>query len=206
AHSWAIFINSNDGERLEMIGELNAPPSPPLLLADANAGSYLVRAALSGKSILISDLEENPSDDPRYMDENYLSVMCVPLSTHARMFGVLEAISSRDGRRFDRTDADIIEHMAVSLSSALENAANFTSAERLCQIDDLTKLYNSRYLHQALEAEVRRARRYKIPISVVFLDLDGFKSVNDTNGHLCGSATLTEVANLMMGLVRETDI
>jgi diguanylate cyclase (GGDEF)-like protein len=155
---------------------------------------------------MIQDLISEPSQDPRYMDYDYRSVMCLPLRTHARLFGVLEAISSGGNRQFTDEDLKLAERIAVSLSAAIANASSFASAERLCQIDDLTQLYNSRYLHQVLEAEVRRARRYKIPISVIFLDLDGFKLVNDTNGHLCGSATLTEVAKLMMGLVRETDI
>ncbi|KAF0240199.1 MAG: response regulator receiver [bacterium] len=57
-----------------------------------------------------------------------------------------------------------------------------------------------------LEIEIKRARRYKTPLSVIFLDLDGFKAVNDQNGHLCGSAILVEVANLMIRLVCDTDI
>jgi diguanylate cyclase (GGDEF)-like protein len=205
ADAWALFVSTDDSERLEMVGEVNAPPSQPLVLVDEDKNNLIVHAALNGRS-LIQDLESEPSNDPRYSKGNYGSVMCLPLHTHARLFGVLEILTARGSRKLTIEDLELGEHIAVSLAAALANANNFASAERLCQIDDLTQLYNSRYLHQVLESEVRRARRYKIPISVIFLDLDGFKLVNDANGHLCGSATLTEVANLMLGLVRETDI
>ena len=72
-------------------------------------------------------------------------------------------------------------------------------------IDDLTRLYNMRYLYESLDAEIRRARRYGSAVSVVFIDLDGFKSVNDIYGHRAGSFTLTEVAQLLVASVRESD-
>ena len=60
--------------------------------------------------------------------------------------------------------------------------------------DDLTSLYNSRYLNQVLRRESKRASRSGRPLSLLFLDLDGFKSVNDRHGHLCGSRALVEAA------------
>jgi diguanylate cyclase (GGDEF)-like protein len=132
--------------------------------------------------------------------------MYLPLHTRARLFGLLEIAICQPDKQFTITDMELAERLAASLAVALANANRYANVERLGQIDDLTQLYNSRYLYQALEVELKRSRRYKFPVSVIFLDLDGFKQVNDINGHLCGSATLTEVANLMIGLVRETDI
>ena len=60
--------------------------------------------------------------------------------------------------------------------------------------DDLTRLYNSRYLNQALRRETKRASRSGRPLSLLFLDLDGFKTVNDNHGHLAGSKALAETA------------
>jgi PleD family two-component response regulator len=78
--------------------------------------------------------------------------------------------------------------------------------EDLSVTDDLTKLYNSRYLDHFLQQEVKRSRRYGYSVSLMFLDLDGFKSVNDRHGHLAGSRTLTEVGKVIRSIVRETDI
>jgi two-component system cell cycle response regulator len=72
--------------------------------------------------------------------------------------------------------------------------------------DDLTGLHNSRYLRDALHREAKRAVRYGRPLSVLFVDLDGFKRVNDTHGHLCGSRTLVEAGMLLRACARESDV
>ena len=77
---------------------------------------------------------------------------------------------------------------------ALDNALLLKRAEALSVTDDLTHLYNSRYLNQVLRRETKRASRSGRPLSLLFIDLDGFKSVNDTHGHLSGSRALVEAA------------
>jgi diguanylate cyclase (GGDEF)-like protein len=77
--------------------------------------------------------------------------------------------------------------------------------DALSVTDDLTKLYNSRFLNQALRRETKRALRGKRPLSLLFLDLDGFKTVNDTHGHLLGSKALVEAAGVIRSCARETD-
>ncbi len=72
--------------------------------------------------------------------------------------------------------------------------------------DDLTQLYNSRYLNQVLRRETKRASRSGRPLSLLFVDLDGFKSVNDPHGHLCGSRALVEAAAVIRRSARETDM
>jgi diguanylate cyclase (GGDEF)-like protein len=89
---------------------------------------------------------------------------------------------------------------------ALDNATALQKAEALSVTDDLTRLYNSRYLNQALRRETKRATRSGRPLSLLFLDLDGFKMVNDNHGHLAGSKALAETATIVRGCARETDI
>ena len=79
-------------------------------------------------------------------------------------------------------------------------------AEALSVTDDLTHLYNSRYLDQVLRRETKRASRSGRPLSLLFIDLDGFKNVNDTHGHLFGSKALVEAAGVIRGSARETDV
>ena len=80
---------------------------------------------------------------------------------------------------------------------AIENAILFQRTEQLTITDDLTRLFNSRYLNLYLGREIKRCKRHGIPLSVIFLDLDGFKGVNDQYGHLAGSGTLTEVGAIL---------
>jgi diguanylate cyclase (GGDEF)-like protein len=90
-------------------------------------------------------------------------------------------------------------------SLAFENAARYTSARNLLNVDELTGLFNYRFLEVAMEREVKRAERYKTSLSVIFLDIDQFKEINDTHGHLVGSKVLKEVGKLLKKSVREID-
>ena len=104
-----------------------------------------------------------------------------------------------------RSEADLaflLEHGA----RALDNALRFSSARDMLYIDELSGLFNYRYLKIALEREVKRADRYSTPLSVVFIDLDNFKQVNDIHGHLIGSSLLKEVGGLLKHAVRDVDV
>lgn len=92
------------------------------------------------------------------------------------------------------------------VSAALDNARLLKRAEELSVTDDLTGLYNSRHLNTVLRKETKRASRSGRPLSLLFLDLDGFKSINDTHGHLCGSRALVEAAAVIRISARETDL
>jgi two-component system cell cycle response regulator len=97
-------------------------------------------------------------------------------------------------------------HFLLDQSSlALENAVRYARARNLVNIDDLTGLYNYRYLDLTLSRELKRAERYGSHLSVLFLDLDFFKTVNDTHGHMVGSKVLSEVGTLLKQSVREED-
>jgi len=91
-------------------------------------------------------------------------------------------------------------------SVALDNSLLLKRAEELSVTDDLTHLYNSRYLDLVLRKETKRASRSGRPLSLLFIDLDGFKSINDTHGHLFGSRALVEAAAVIRGSARETDV
>ena len=89
---------------------------------------------------------------------------------------------------------------------ALDNALALQRTEAVSVTDDLTGLYNSRYLNLVLRRESKRASRSGRPLSLLFMDLDGFKGVNDTHGHLAGSKALVEAAVIIRGSARETDV
>jgi len=91
-------------------------------------------------------------------------------------------------------------------SLAFENAARFASARNMLYIDELTGLFNYRYLDLALDRELKRAERYGSCVALLFIDLDLFKGVNDTHGHLIGSRVLGEVGALLRKSVRDVDL
>ena len=97
-------------------------------------------------------------------------------------------------------------HFLLDQSSlALENAVRYARAKNLLNIDDLTGLYNYRYLDLTLSRELKRAERYGSHLAVLFMDLDNFKNVNDTHGHMVGSRVLSDVGKLVKQSVREED-
>jgi diguanylate cyclase (GGDEF)-like protein len=89
---------------------------------------------------------------------------------------------------------------------ALDNALSFRKEEALSITDDLTSLANSRYLNLVLRREAKRASRSGRPLSVLFIDMDGFKSINTHHGHLAGSRALVEAAGVIKSSARETDV
>jgi two-component system, cell cycle response regulator len=97
-------------------------------------------------------------------------------------------------------------YLARHLGLALKNLGKFAEVEDLAYLDDLTHLFNMRYLDLVLEREVKGAATTGKPFSLLFLDLDYFKSVNDTHGHMVGSKLLVEVARMIKGCVRDNDV
>jgi len=94
------------------------------------------------------------------------------------------------------------EHLAL----AWRNLGRFAEVEDLAYLDDHTRLFNMRYLDLVLEREVKAAQQTTTPFSLLFLDLDFFKTVNDTHGHLVGSRLLVEVGRILKSCVRDNDV
>ncbi|MFC1855435.1 diguanylate cyclase [Thermodesulfobacteriota bacterium] len=112
-----------------------------------------------------------------------------------------------DKKRGDFTDSDLknLDFIIREISLAFSNFEQYTVAKELAYIDDLTNLYNSRYLYLILDREIKRAKRFKSSLVVLFIDLDKFKEVNDAHGHLAGGKVLIEMASVLLDCVREID-
>jgi diguanylate cyclase (GGDEF)-like protein len=133
------------------------------------------------------------------------SILCYPLIRRGEKIGVIELINKVHGV-FTQEDQALVEMMLSPLAVAIKTVDMFDNAERLTITDDLTKLYNYRYLKKYLEADVKRCLRYKKKVSLLFIDVDGFKRINDTFGHLVGSQALSEIGQVFKRIVRETDV
>lgn len=100
----------------------------------------------------------------------------------------------------------LLDEVCHVVAVAVRNARVFAKTRRLTFTDDLTALYNSRFMALYLDRELKRCRRTKSSLSLLFMDLDGFKNINDTHGHLAGSRTLVEVGAVLEKTVRDADI
>jgi diguanylate cyclase (GGDEF)-like protein len=137
------------------------------------------------------------------------AAIAFPLRCRAKYVGVVVVLERAASAAEPKITAGVAELLTAALEGpavALDNALTLQRAEALSVTDDLTQLYNSRYLNQVLRREAKRASRSGRPLSLLFVDLDGFKAVNDTHGHLAGSAALVEAAGVIRRSARETDV
>jgi diguanylate cyclase (GGDEF)-like protein len=132
-----------------------------------------------------------------------------PLVANGGLVGVLVGFDhgrARRAPRFAPAFRQAFAHLIEPAGFALAHALRVARTEALSVTDDLTQLYNSRYLHEVLRKEAKRAVRSGRPLSLLFVDLDGFKRINDAHGHLLGSRALIEAAAVIRSSARETDI
>jgi diguanylate cyclase (GGDEF)-like protein len=124
-------------------------------------------------------------------------VVGVPVVLGESICGVLELRGRLCGDAYSERDLELLRIFAAYISSSIQNALDAIRGRELARRDDLTGLYNDRFLHRRLTEEITRAESDGTAVALVFLDLDNFKHVNDSYGHLAGSRTLREIAQLI---------
>ena len=132
------------------------------------------------------------------------SIICIPLRAKLRVLGVIQLVNV-DMEHFGHEEQFFLQALCDYAAIAIENARSVEKIQELTITDDCTGLYNARHLYKTLETEVYRSARFGYEFSVVFLDLDHFKQVNDTHGHLIGSKLLAEIGYLIKAQLRLID-
>ncbi len=133
------------------------------------------------------------------------SIALVPLLRNKRLIGSLN-LGSLDANRFTPSMAtDFVEHMASIIAICLENVISNEMLKYIGLTDSLTGVYNRRYIDRRLQEEIGRARRQMYRISVMYIDIDHFKMVNDSVGHQGGDEVLREVAARIKAELRASD-
>jgi diguanylate cyclase (GGDEF)-like protein len=154
-------------------------------------------------------MSANLARDRRARGEAVGSVIAFPLLSRNRTVGVLVGLDPIPSSAAPALSASILTTLRMLLEPvgiALDNALALQRADALSVTDDLTQLSNSRYLNLVLRREEKRSSRSGRPMSLLFIDMDGFKNVNTQHGHLAGSKALVEAAGVIRSCARETDI
>jgi diguanylate cyclase (GGDEF)-like protein len=164
------------------------------------------RVYRTGEPRLSADVHSDP-DFAGIVDEetghNTRCVLAVPITIGSTVCGVMELVNRRDGGTFAERDLALLEIFASYTSSTLQNALDAKRANELAKRDDLSGLYNDRWLHVKVMEMIDEADETRKECSLVFFDLDRLKAVNDSHGHLAGSRVLREVGYLLRRVVQE---
>ena len=167
-------------------------------------GEALIRHAAASPAVIPAEALEAEAPGGRWpLDANrYLLPVRIELESGKRVFSVVGLRGAPEG---DAINSPLLNFFCRQARLSLINAERSAQVQSLIYIDDLTKLYNSRYLNVVIDREMKRSERYRNFFSVLFMDIDFFKRVNDTHGHLVGSRVLQEVGAVLRSCVRDSD-
>jgi diguanylate cyclase (GGDEF)-like protein len=161
------------------------------------------RAIELGKTVLENDVTSDTGYLPGF--EETLSEMCVPLIFYGEKLGCL-ALESAKRLAFDAGDIQPLEAVADICAAAIQNARHFEKTQQLAYLDGLTGIFNRRFFELRISEELERAHRYNSSLSVIMLDIDHFKKLNDEFGHLLGDEVLRQASHIFFQHLRKGDV
>jgi diguanylate cyclase (GGDEF)-like protein len=218
---------------MEKINEVLRPDTWSLLLMDADKGELYFQIATgkgadalkdvriklgqglagwvakTGEVVVVPDTTKDSRffgqvDEKTKMETR--SIVAVPVRFREQCLGVIELINCIGAEGFSARDLALLEALADYAAIAIENARHVQRIHELTITDDCTSLYNARHLNFMLDTEIYRSHRYAFEFSLIFIDLDHFKQVNDTHGHLMGSKLLSEIGTAIKDKCRLIDL
>jgi diguanylate cyclase (GGDEF)-like protein len=209
AKAWSVLLVDNETGEL-VFEKTNAKKKKEMHKIRLNMGEGIAGwVASEGIPVVIPDV----SKDERFfgkideaIDLKIKSLMCVPIKINNQVLGVLELVNKNTGEPFVKEDLALLMKLVDLTAIAIERTSLYQKMAELAITDDLTKLFNTRYLNRTIEIEIQRSSRYNTSISLIFMDIDYFKLINDRYGHIIGSKVLVEMGQLLLRSLRSVDI
>ncbi|MBN2044791.1 MAG: diguanylate cyclase [Anaerolineales bacterium] len=201
----AHIFTIQDGE-ISYGASLWADGKPGPAYKRVRKGGLTARVARSGKTIAIEQVDEHPLfKDSEWVKNGWKgAIISLPLKTGTATVGVMN-IAYRNKQEFSEDRLRLLGLLSDQAAIAIYNASLHDFVKHQAVTDPLTLLANRRAFSDRLEEEIRRSKRYEHPFTLVILDINGFKAINDTFGHLVGDKVLQQIAVCLMDSVRDTD-
>lgn len=155
-------------------------------------------------NLLATDAELSPRERAHLRADDTNSLLLVPLVVNSTSLGILN-LFSRNAHRFAPADVRLASDLAAQISIAIDRARLHEALRERADTDGLTGVLNHRAILETLDAEIARLRRGGPPLTILMIDLDGFKQINDTHGHQTGDQMLRETAAFLRAGIREID-
>lgn len=209
-----VLLSGETGQmKLEAAFSKNQDRLVKMLIAAVNMGAQALKSDILSdvlvrrESVVISNLQQAhlPQEMRTFVEKHGLvSLLAVPIQTKEVVLGAFLSLTT-EPRVFTNDDVVTAGALADFTAIALENAGLFAELQRSAITDSLTGVYNTRFFHEVLGRETARADRYTTALSLLMIDIDSFKVVNDTFGHVVGNKILTRIAQTLENTVRNTD-
>lgn len=197
--SGSIYIYRDAGHLLENLASWGPDSTPGGHIAPRDC--WALRLGRSHEHARESDLCCAHIDVKTDMHQ-----MCIPMVTQGAVVGLISVQMSSSAREPAELQRELVTALAGQVSLALSNVRLREALQAQSIIDPLTDLYNRRFLEETLKRELARSSRSQTPVSIIMLDVDHFKRLNDTFGHDAGDAVLKAVAQAVKAVVRKADI
>lgn len=200
-----ILLADPEHRQLELVASRGYRPGDQKLGKLLRIGQEGVTGmvAATGEPIIIADV--TTSTQYISIDGNTRSEVAVPLKLGSQVIGVINVESDNLGA-FGSLDLRLLTTLAAQVAVAVENARLYEQTEQLAVTDGLTGIFNHRYFQDFIERELNRAKRYRHSLSLIMLDIDHFKQVNDRRGHPTGDLVLQQVAAVLRKQARDVDL
>jgi diguanylate cyclase (GGDEF)-like protein/PAS domain S-box-containing protein len=164
------------------------------------------RVALSGKPSVVSNSSHDKESAQIFLSGEGIESLCsVPILVNEEVLGVI-CVGKSDLSQFAKQNVRLLSSIAAQIGIAIVNAQLYEKTARMAFTDELTGLYNRRFLTEELERELGRARRKQTQLSLLMIDMDGLKSINDRFGHHHGSALLKQLGSIIKANTRVSDV
>lgn len=203
----AVALVGNDGLHFFVLALFSETASPrktrERIPLKGTATEWVI---LHKKPLIESDLlpkSQFVAAEP-YHRQGIRSVANLPLITKTRAIGSL-ILASRQPDAYGLKHAAFLKRMAAQIATPIENSCLYTEMRKQARVDDLTGLFNRRYLDEVIVSEINRHTRYGGVFSLIILDLDSFKTFNDKYGHLSGDDVLREIGSAIKNSIRGAD-